>query len=122
MPVIVGGDFNSGSHLDWTAAAARLPNHQDRVVAWPVSIAMEQAGFLDTFRVAHPDPTKVPGWTWSPEFPDSHQDRIDYVYIHGEHWSVQDAEILNSHPRGWPSDHAASLAVLRLDASGSQDR
>lgn len=33
MPVIVGGDFNSGSHLNWTEAAKHLPNHQGLVVA-----------------------------------------------------------------------------------------
>lgn len=113
MPVLVGGDFNSGSHLDWTAAAAGMPNHKGLVVAWPVSRAMAKAGFIDTFRVAHPDPVEVPGHTWSPEFPDSHQERIDYVYMRGKGWQVEDAKILSEHPRGWPSDHAASLTVLR---------
>jgi len=114
MPVIVGGDFNSGSHLDWTAAAATLPNHHGRVVPWPVSRAMEAAGFVDTYRVAHPDPIEAPGHTWSPEFPETHQDRIDYVYVRGDAWRVEGAEILSGHPRGWPSDHAAALTVLRL--------
>ena len=40
VPVLVGGDFNSGSHLDWTAEAAELPNHHGRVVAWPASSSM----------------------------------------------------------------------------------
>ena len=115
LPVIVGGDFNSGSHLDWTVAAAELPNHLGRVVAWPVSRAMQEAGFVDTFRAAHPDPTSDPGLTWSPEFRDSHQDRIDYVYVRGNGWRIEDATILSEHPRGWPSDHAASLTVLQLE-------
>ena len=119
LPVIVGGDFNSGSHLDWTASAAGLANHQGRVVDWPVSRSMMEAGFIDTFRAAHPDPVESPGLTWSPEFPDSHQDRIDYVYVRGNGWQVEDARILSDHPRGWPSDHAAMLTTLRLDAPGS---
>ena len=82
-PVIVGGDFNSGSHLDWTAAAAHLPNHHGRVVPWPAGVSMAKAGFVDTFRAANPNPVTAPGHTWSPEFPDSHQDRIDYVYVRG---------------------------------------
>lgn len=114
LPVLVGGDFNSGSHLDWTKAAKGLSNHAGRVVAWPVSVEMERAGFRDSFRVAHPNPIEAPGHTWSPEFPKSHQDRIDYVYYRGDAWHVEDAKILRSHPRGWPSDHAASLAILRL--------
>ncbi len=122
VPVIVGGDFNSGSHLDWTPAAAELENHAGRVVAWPVSCAMAEADFVDTYRAAHPDPVEYPGLTWSPEFPDSHQDRIDYVYVRGSRWHVENAYILNKHPEGWPSDHAASLAILRLGTPAREER
>ncbi len=115
VPVIVAGDFNSGSHLDWTAEAAHLPNHRGRVVAWPVSLAMERAGFVDTYRAAHPDPIEFPGTTWSPEFTESHPDRIDYVYVRGDRWSVLDSAVLAEHERGWPSDHAAVLSTLRLN-------
>ncbi|MFT7619556.1 MAG: endonuclease/exonuclease/phosphatase family metal-dependent hydrolase [Planctomycetota bacterium] len=115
MPVIVGGDFNSGSHLDWTKAAAQLPNHHGRVVEWPVSVKMEEARFEDTFRVAHVDPVAEPGHTWSPEFTKSHQDRIDYVYVRAGDWRVVDSEVLATHPRGWPSDHAAVLSTLELE-------
>ena len=114
VPLLVGGDFNSGSHLDWTEAAAALPNHAGRVVAWPASVAMEAAGFVDTYRAAHPDPVEFPGLTWSPEFPESHQDRIDYVYARGDRWTVEGSRVLSSHPDGWPSDHAAVLSTLRL--------
>ncbi|MCP3978586.1 MAG: hypothetical protein GY716_04520 [bacterium] len=114
-PVIVGGDFNSGSHLDWTHAARGLPNHHGRVVTWPVSKMMHDAGFADAFRVAHPDPVADPGLTWSPEFRDSHQDRIDYVYVRGHQWKVEDAAVLSEHVDGWPSDHGAVLATLRLE-------
>ena len=113
-PVIVGGDFNSGSHLDWTSRAADAVNHHGHVVRWPVSLSMERAGFVDTFRAAHSDPLARPGWTWSPEFPDSHQDRIDYVYVRAGDWRVVDSEVLRTHPRGWPSDHAAVLSTLEL--------
>lgn len=114
MPVIVGGDFNSGSHLDWTEDAANLPNHHGLVVPWPVSRSMAEAGFVDTFRVANPSPMNSPGHTWSPEFVDSHQDRIDYVYVRGKNWRVVRAKVLSKHPRGWPSDHAAVLSTLEL--------
>lgn len=115
MPTIVGGDFNSGSHLDWTAASTHLPNHQGRVVAWPVSLSMKAAGFIDTYRAAHPSPVEFPGTTWSPEFKESHQDRIDYVYVRGNRWRTLDSAVLSDHPRGWPSDHAAVLTTLALD-------
>lgn len=112
VPVIVGGDFNSGSHLDWTPAAAHMENHQGRVVPWPVSLSMQRASFEDTFRLAHPDPLTNAGFTWSPEFKESHQDRIDYVYVRAGDWSVVDSRVLQTHPDGWPSDHAAVLSTL----------
>ncbi|NET39878.1 MAG: hypothetical protein F6K19_49320, partial [Cyanothece sp. SIO1E1] len=43
IPVIMSGDFNSGSHLDWTAATKDI--HAGYQVSWPVSMEMEQAGF-----------------------------------------------------------------------------
>ena len=67
-PVLVGGDFNSGSHLDWTKAASSQPNHHGLVVDWPVSRSMAKASFVDTYRQARPDPIANPGHTWSPEF------------------------------------------------------
>tara|TARA_R110002072_G_scaffold302737_2_gene488242 strand:- start:71636 stop:73855 length:2220 start_codon:yes stop_codon:yes gene_type:complete len=113
-PVLVGGDFNSGSHLDWTSAATSQPNHHGLAVTWPVSEAMANANFVDTFRTAHPDPVTDPGNTWSPEFRDSHQDRIDYVYARGSDWRILDSRVLPKHARGWPSDHAATFASLDL--------
>ena len=117
VPVLVGGDFNSASHLDWIPAAADLAHHHGRVVAWPVSLAMQRAGFVDTYRSTHPDPVQAIGRTWSPEFRDSHQERIDYVYARGARWRVLASEVLDTHPRGWPSDHAAVLSTLQLAAA-----
>ncbi|MFT5690411.1 MAG: endonuclease/exonuclease/phosphatase family metal-dependent hydrolase, partial [Planctomycetota bacterium] len=114
VPVLVGGDFNSGSHLDWTEQAAHLEDHHGRVVAWPVSLSMMRARFVDTFRSIHPDPVVSPGHTWSPEFRESHQDRIDYVYASKGDWRVIDSRVLAEHARGWPSDHAAVLTTLEL--------
>jgi endonuclease/exonuclease/phosphatase family metal-dependent hydrolase len=76
---------------------------------------MAKAGFVDAYRTANPDPVVAPGRTWSPELPDTHQDRIDYVYVRGSTWRVRESKVLDQHPSGWPSDHAAVLAVLSLD-------
>ena len=35
LPVIIGGDFNSGSHLDWIESTKE--SHYGKVVEWPVS-------------------------------------------------------------------------------------
>ena len=107
-PVIVAGDFNSPSHLDWTARVAEK-NH-GLVVRWPVSMAMARAGFVDVYRRIHPDPAARPGRTWSPRFTETRQDRIDYVFAAGEGIYPADAAMIDGHPEGWPSDHSAVRA------------
>ena len=62
-PVIVTGDFNSPSHLDYTKAAIGLRPALIDEVPWPVSQRMLAAGFTDSFRAAHPDPVARPGLT-----------------------------------------------------------
>ncbi len=112
VPLVVAGDFNSPSHLDWTEAAR--DHNRGLVVRWPVSRAMANLGFVDAFRRARPDPVAEPGRTWSPRFTDARQDRIDYVYVLGDNVTIADARMLDQHAERWPSDHAAVLATLRL--------
>jgi endonuclease/exonuclease/phosphatase family metal-dependent hydrolase len=64
IPVFVTGDFNAPSHLDYTAAAVGTRKEVKYVVDWPVSQAMADAGFRDSYRDAHPDPVKDTGLTW----------------------------------------------------------
>ena len=112
IPLIVGGDFNSGSHLDWTSETAS--RHNGYVVPWPVSTAMQKAGFKDSFREIYPDPLGEPGLTWSPirEFP--LKDRIDYIYYQGKTIQAVGASVTDTHPAGWASDHAAVSAWFRV--------
>jgi len=112
VPVIVGGDFNSGSHLDWTAQTAAL--HNGYVVPWNASIAMEESGFNDSFREIHPDPLRDPGLTWSPIRSFPLKDRIDYIYYIGKSLQAIHSEVIDTHPLGWPSDHAAVSTWFRI--------
>ncbi len=111
-PIVVTGDFNEPSHLDWTEevrAAGRIPI----AVAWPQSRMMIDAGFEDSLRAVHKDPVKKPAHTWTPK-PSEREihDRIDFVYsiglkpvlgeIVGE--SAENADIVLS---PYPSDHRA---------------
>ncbi|MFF2851240.1 HAD-IA family hydrolase [Streptomyces sp. NPDC058001] len=130
VPVLLVGDFNTPSHLDWTADAARL--HGDRgPVAWPVTRAAEDAGLRDAYRVAHPDPVREPGATWSPIHRDHEdgsgrpepQDRIDYVLFAGDRLEVRDATTVTSGfnapwpdvaDNDWPSDHAAVVTSFTV--------
>ncbi|GCE50821.1 exonuclease III [Thermosporothrix hazakensis] len=116
-PILIGGDFNSGSHLDWIDTTA--PQHGGHVLPWPVSKAMEQAGFRDSYREIHPDPLAEPGYTWSPIAPADPHDRIDYIYYRnttqrGATLQPLASLVIESHPERYPSDHGAVLTTFRI--------
>lgn len=89
--VILGGDFNEPSYLDWTDAVKDMRDHHGAVVPWDVSVMLQQAGYKDTYREIYPDPLTHPGFTcpadckdvdlkrlvWSPDADD--RDRIDFI-------------------------------------------
>ena len=116
-PVIMLGDFNSGSHLDWTEATKKL--HYDYTVEWPVSQEMLKAGFKDSYRELHINPLLDPGFTWTPRAATSSdryglRDRIDYIYYQGN-LSPIESNVIDYHPMMFPSDHAAVFTVFELD-------
>ena len=130
MPVFLLGDFNAPSHLDWTDAAVGLRPHMRLAMDWPVSRAIEVAGFRDTWREIHPDPVAEPGLTWWADRPptggyepgpDTPNDRIDYVYAMGPS-ETTDCQIVGEAGRldvaigldPWPSDHRAVVATFDL--------
>ncbi|MGC0404831.1 HAD superfamily hydrolase (TIGR01509 family) [Streptomyces sp. SAI-126] len=110
VPVVLVGDFNCPSHLDW-------PDTE-----WPVTRAAEEAGFRDSYREAHPDPARDPGHTWSPvhAHPEP-QDRIDFV-LHRGLGVLDSRTYVCGTPRtlpdvadnDWPSDHAAVITTFSL--------
>ncbi|MDX6761675.1 endonuclease/exonuclease/phosphatase family protein, partial [Streptomyces sp. F8] len=129
-PVLLVGDFNAPSHLDWTTAAAPLHGGHGPV-DWPVSRAVEEAGLRDSYREAHSDPATAPGPTWSPVHPRHEdgsgrpepQDRIDFVLHAGDRLTVLDSATLATGriapwpdvaANDWPSDHAAVVTTFRL--------
>jgi hypothetical protein len=133
-PILVMGDFNVPSHLDWK------PGRRANSVEWPASRMLEVAGYADAFRVVHPDVGAVPGHTWSPIIPagEEPRDRIDFIFSRGaraleaftvaaeiesaappilsasaRHSVGLGADILGHHlENAWPTDHAAVVARL----------
>ena len=86
IPILMGGDFNSHSHLDWSEVGKNIRYHNGAVVNWTVSSAMQQAGFTDSFREINPNPADNNGATWlymSGGFKDNPA-RIDYIYYMGK--------------------------------------
>lgn len=99
-PVVMGGDFNEPSHLDWQADTKHLWDHNGAVIHWDCSMMLHEAGFKDSYRERHPDPVRYPGFTfpagnraaaeaklerlaWAPEVDE--RDRIDFIYYHPAH-------------------------------------
>ncbi|QIS20285.1 endonuclease/exonuclease/phosphatase family protein [Nocardia terpenica] len=90
--VILGGDFNEPSALDWTAATAGLFDHHGVVLPWESTRRLQQAGFVDAYRSRYPNPATHPGFTWPASNPEAavnkltwapeadERDRIDYIF------------------------------------------
>ncbi len=114
LPIIVGGDFNSGSHLDWVESTR--DSHYGKVVEWPVSKLMKERGFTDSFREVHPDPLLTLDGTWGFLSDDIISDRIDYIYYKGANMSASLSKIVQDDPPGgfFNSDHRAILSVFEL--------
>lgn len=114
LPVIMGGDFNSPSHLDWVESTR--DKHYGKVVQWPVSKLMEDRGFTDSFREVHPDPALTLHGTWGFLNDDIISDRIDYVYHRGDKIRSKDSKIVMDDPDGgfFNSDHRAILSLLEI--------
>lgn len=130
VPVFLTGDLNCPSHLDWTSANSSA--HYGKVVQWPVTVAVANAGMTDSFRHVYPNPVQAPAITWSPLYssPNEPQDRIDFVFHKGTPATPASAEIFTngvqssgyvygdnvSGARGntWPSDHAAVIVDFNL--------
>jgi endonuclease/exonuclease/phosphatase family metal-dependent hydrolase len=102
--IIVTGDFNEPSHLDWTkrATAAKLV---PRPLDFSASKIIVDGGFTDMYRLKHPNEVRYPGYTWpttDPGYP-YRPDRIDFIYLK----STGTARVsgLISEPIKTPSDH-----------------
>ncbi len=92
--IILGGDFNEPSHLDWTKETAHLMEHKGLVVPWDVSVLLTKEGYIDTYRAIYPDPVNYPGvtfpsdnalvpldkLTWAPD--SDERERIDFIYYY----------------------------------------
>lgn len=112
-PLIIGGDFNSPSTLDWTPATKHW--HNNLAVEWPASKVIIEKGFTDTFRAIHKTPlTFKPKHNQWPSDANSISHRIDYIYTLGKKLNTQDSTMFNIHNNTWPSDHPAVLSTLKL--------
>ena len=113
VPAVIGGDFNSYSHLDWTARAAHLHAGYGPV-AFPASRYMQEKGFTDTFRCIHKDETLRPEGTFAGIYGQLDFGRIDFIYSKGG-IRVLSSKIVQTQPEIddiWPADHSAVLTTF----------
>lgn len=104
--VILGGDFNEPSHLDWVRETKDLFDHHGMIIPWTVTLMLDNNGFVDSYREKYPDVLKYPGFT----FPSDNEliniekltwakkaderDRIDYIFYYpNKHLKMIDAAI-----------------------------
>ncbi|XZE54660.1 endonuclease/exonuclease/phosphatase family protein [Planctomycetaceae bacterium SH139] len=111
VPVIIAGDFNSMSHLDYSEVAR---DQYQAVVDWPTSRILIEAGFRDAYRELNPQIDRLGDRTWTPRFPEQEADRIDFVYYRGDRLAARAAKIIDSHAERFPSDHAAVYTRFEL--------
>lgn len=122
IPLIIGGDMNSPSHLDWgpeTQAA-----HNDLIVPWYATRFIEELGLIDTYRSIHPSPITHPGITWNgKDKRDEH--RIDYIFYKGktlhpihafsDQRHLGESIYLNGRLIPYPSDHGFVVTVFEME-------
>jgi endonuclease/exonuclease/phosphatase family metal-dependent hydrolase len=122
-PVVVVGDINARPTL--CQDFRQPPQFQDQnVVAYGL---LEDAGLQEVWPLVYErDPCGPAGWTSGQDdsllAPSTLDHRIDVVFV-SEEFSALQAETIGEEPDDrtepdgfWPSDHAGSLAKIRLDA------
>ncbi|CAG9989710.1 unnamed protein product [Clonostachys byssicola] len=132
VPVILSGDFNAPSHLDYTEAASGL-HCGVKDVPWPTSVEPTNAGLVDSYREIHKDPAADPAITWSPIFLDNNGrpeplDRIDFIYHKGLKTLNSFIEVVgnpkaqpNHADNEWTSDHKSVKTIFQVPSSSRGD-
>lgn len=122
IPMIIGGDFNAPSHLDWGTETKDI--HNGLIVPWYTTKVLDSIGLVDSFREFNPNPKTHPGITWDwKDKKDEH--RIDYIFFKSpileiidsksyksffnEGLTINDKTILN------PSDHGIVVTTFKLN-------
>lgn len=118
--VILGGDLNEPSHLDWVRETKDRYDHNGMIVPWTVTLLLDNAGFVDAYRTLYPDPVTHPGFThpadnhlvdieklvWAPE--KDERERIDYVFYYPDS-SIEPRDAVIFGPEG------SIVASVRVD-------
>eukprot|EP01084_Bolivina_argentea_P042597 78544_1 len=92
--IIIGGDFNEPSHLDWINTMKNKFDHNGVVINWPQSTKLLKYGFIDCYRKIYSNPVEYPGITYPAYNKDveleklgyadqvDERERIDFIYYY----------------------------------------
>lgn len=122
IPLILGGDLNIWSHLDWPEETREI--HDGPVVNWWTTSMFENTGLIDSCREVLPNLIEYPGITWDqPGRKDEH--RIDYIFYKGEKIkalksiikkeNAGDKILINEETYMYPSDHGFVLSTFQIN-------
>lgn len=92
-PIILMGDFNEPSWLDWTEKTKNMFNHNGLIIPWFSTRKLHEEGFSDAYRTFFPNEKLNPGFTW-PSYANGKEstswtpksderDRLDYIFFKG---------------------------------------
>lgn len=127
MCVIIGGDFNEPSWLDWQSDTKDLYDHRGFVVPWTTTRLLHEAGYADAYRVVHPSAVTHPGFTWVAGNKDKdisslawapksdERDRIDFIFYKGSGMEAVKAAVLgprSSIVRGSRVDETSQDSII----------
>ncbi|MEA1897358.1 MAG: LamG-like jellyroll fold domain-containing protein [Bacteroidota bacterium] len=115
VPIILAGDFNSPSHLDFTKNLVEM--HWGYQIEWPVTVEIEANGFFDSFREIYPDPQLDYGGTQPSSIFDTFHYRIDYIFYKGKNLKPVSSEVISEHHIKFPSDHNAVITTFEISGN-----
>jgi len=121
VTMVIGGDMNSPSHLDWNEETKS--NHNGLIVPWYATKVLDDIGLVDSYREMHPNPNWHPGITWdTKDAVDSH--RIDYIFYKGKLKPTESQSYMaffgepihiNGKEIIYPSDHGFVVTEFELE-------
>lgn len=103
-PIVLMGDFNEPSFLDWTEKTKNMFDHNGAVIPWHSTEKLYKEGFVDIFRTFYPNEITHPGFTW-PSYAHEkkstswapladERDRVDYIFFKSNDIKIKDVFIV----------------------------
>ncbi|WP_189663048.1 endonuclease/exonuclease/phosphatase family protein [Polaribacter sp. IC073] len=103
-PIVLMGDFNEPSFLDWTENTKNMFSHNGVSIPWYNTKKLHKEGFIDVFRTFYPNEKNNPGFTW-PSYTHEkkstswtpladERDRIDYILFKGNTIIIKDVSLV----------------------------